>query len=241
MQAPTFHKTRSIIWERPEEASFEQLLAALLPYGICGRKVTDVSRDLARLARNVKGLLYLGPEMITSIAGIGETRASVILAAVELARRQNSSEFLPKQKVNLHSLARHLQVKLEGLGVEQFYLFSFNRNFGLVQEHVLARGGMEAVNIYFRDIVKTALDDKASRVLIAHNHPNHSAQPSEEDIQSMYRLSGVLEELGIYLVDQYIVGLDGVYSCKNKVFLIGNQKKTRRSNPIDISDIDFEF
>ena len=208
----------SKLWERPEDASFEELIYNLLFPHSASEKCLYSAQSLVQLARTEKGLLYIDPQTIASIPGVGRSRASALIAAIELARRQHTSEWRNDYPFNLEKIARHLQVKLEGLGQEYFYVFSFNQSFGLIQEHALARGGAQSVNIYFRDIVKILLNDRASKALIGHNHPDASAQPSPEDIESMKELGELLNRLGIALMDQYIVGIDGVYSCTKKNF-----------------------
>ena len=216
------YQAQERLWNRPEDVNFEELLCALLFCGYTSKQSSQISRSLAALARTEKGLFYLEPENIASLQGIGRARASAIVAATELARRQYRKEWPKNKEINLRALAQHLQTKLEGLGKEYFYLFSFNRSFGLIREHLLARGGAEALNIYYRDILKALLNDRASQTLIAHNHPDASAFASDADLSSMRRLKNTLEEIGITLVDQYIVGMDGVYSCKQSKLIIAN-------------------
>lgn len=219
---------RDKIWNDPETATFEELLSVLLGSRRKGGSIFEISRDIACLARTEKGLLYLGPDTIASITGVGKARAASIVAAVELARRQHKNEWPQKRSVNLKQLAFHLQANMEGRGNEYFYLFSFNKSLGLIQEHVVARGGSEAVHVHFRDILKILLNDRAFQVLIAHNHPEECALPSKEDLSSMKRLEDILEEIGINLLDQFIVGIDGVYSCMRKRFIISKIDKKRK-------------
>ncbi len=216
----TSEKIREKIWKRPEEANFEELLQALLFCGLGKERSNRLSRSLAKLARTPKGLFYLDPETMATIPGIGEARVSAIIAAIEIARRQNSGDWSIGKEIKLDYLARHLQIKLEGLGKENFYLFSFNRSLGLIQEHLMAKGNAEAVQIYYRDIAKTLLNDRAFQTLIAHNHPDESGMASNADLISMHKIENLLGDLGIFLIDQYIVGIDGVYSCKQKEFLL---------------------
>ncbi len=206
--------------ERPEDLSFEELLTAFFASSLSQVKASDLAHSLACLARSEKGLMYLEPEMISAVTGMSKARCSSLLAAIELARRQHSYDLPKRRRIEPLVLAQHLQSKLEGMAKEYFYLFSFNQSFGLIREHVLAKGASNSVQVYFRDILKTLLNDRASQCLIAHNHPDESALPSPEDMQSMMTLSQLLEEVGIDLADQYIVGLEGVYSCKETKWII---------------------
>ncbi len=209
----TFEEERFI--QNPERANFDTLLTALL--GKSSSK--EVNTLLKTMAQNEKGLLYLDPKCMANIKGLTRTKLLCLLAANELGRRQHTYKWYKNQGVNLFHLAKHLKSKLIGLDKEHFYLYSFNRSLGFIHEHLMSSGGGDAVQVYFRDIVKTLLNDRASKTIIAHNHPDQTAKPSLPDLQCMHRLKKVLQEMDIELIDQYIVGLDGVYSCKMANFI----------------------
>lgn len=210
----------------PEEASFEDLLAALINEPAI-HKDKSSAKQLANLARTPKGLMYLTPETIASIVGIGPSRTATLIAAIELGRRQHGNDWPVAQKVNLKQIACHLQSQLEGMPNEYFYLYSFNRSLGFIREHILAHGGAESVDVHMRDILRNLLNDRASKALIAHNHPDESAVASQEDLQSMYNLQNLLDEINIKLLDQFIIGIDGVYSCLHEKYIIYKNKQSQ--------------
>ena len=99
-----------------------------------------------------------------------------------------------------------------------FYTITLNHEKELIQLDLLARGGLDEVGVFTRDIVKIALDDGAKFLIIAHNHPNQSAVASPHDRNLFKKLNSLLLELEIELLDQWIFGNEGIFSCsKNKV------------------------
>ncbi len=219
MKFSTETDPRARIWKQPEEARFDELLAVLLSSGLQGRNVLQISQELADLAGSERGLLHLNPETIASIKGIGRARAAVIVAAIELARRQNSCHLPKARRISERELADRLKMRLYGLDREYFYLFSFNRRLGLIREHLIARGGMASVEVSFRELLKILLNDRAFSTLIAHNHPDQSARPGREDLRNIKQLTQLFSTVGIRLIDQYIVGTDGVFSCRKRHFI----------------------
>ncbi|MCB1309787.1 MAG: JAB domain-containing protein, partial [Leptospiraceae bacterium] len=96
------------------------------------------------------------------------------------------------------------------------------RRRGLIDWHVMGTGGYDRVEVYYRDLLRTILNDRAGIVVIAHNHPGESARPGMDDLSSMRNLERMLSDIGVALQDQFIIGEDGVYSCRQKRFLQQN-------------------
>lgn len=211
---------REKVWASPENVHFEELLAVLLSQGFRGRNVMELAGEVARMAGDPRGLLQLSPGALMRIKGIGHARAAMLTAVVEIARRQNSGSLPPGRKLQSRELASWLLHRLQGREQEFFYLFAFNRRFELLRHHQVARGTADQVQVYFRDLVQLLLNDRASFAIIAHNHPESLAFPSQLDLVHMRKLERLLENLGIRLLDQLIAGEGGVYSCRRGRFVL---------------------
>lgn len=229
---------REKVWHRPEETSFIELIAVLLSQGLPGRDVLELSRSVARLAGSERGLLHVSPGALTAIKGIGKARAAAILAAVELARRLNGGRLKTGTLVNSRDIAYWLLHRLQGREQEYFHLFSFNRRFRLVRHHQMGRGNADQVQIYIRDIVQVLLNDRASSVIIAHNHPEAPALPSPADIRHMRKLEKLLSDMGIRLLDQMIAGEEGVYSCRRGRFVCRARPGLHDSDEYQLIELD---
>ena len=208
------------ICHNPETASFEDLLAVLLSHGQAGRNVKQLSNELARLARTESGLFEMEAGALSSIKGLGPAKVSVIMAAIELARRKSRTNLKNGDRMHPELLARWLYENLQGRAEEFYYLFTYNRNFVLVQRHLLNKGNPDGVQTLYRSLLKHVLNDRCSLVIIAHNHPDDDARPSNVDIDNLEILRDLLDPLGIKVSDQYIVGPEGVFSCINDDYVL---------------------
>ncbi len=211
---------REKVWASPENTQFEELLAVLLSQGFQGRNVMELAGQVARMAGDPRGLLQLSPGALMRSKGIGHARAAMLTAVVEIARRQNSGTLPPGRKLQSRELASWLMHRLQGREQEFFFLFAFNRRFELVRHHQVARGTADQVQVYFRDLVQLLLNDRASFAMIAHNHPESLAVPSQLDLLHKRRLERLLERLGVRMRGQLSAGEGGVYSCRRGRFVL---------------------
>jgi len=215
----TAEDPRFRVLNHTESASFSDLIAVILSHGNPGRNVADITRDLIVLARTETGLFQLDPGKILSIAGIGRARGATLIAAIELARRKESQSLHTEQPFSPTITARWLSERFRGYGKEHLVLFSYNSNFRLIRHNFIARGSLDGVSVSYREIIKTLLNDRARFALIAHNHPDETARPGLTDIRSTKKLHALCEELGISLMDHYILGVDGVFSIQKNDFI----------------------
>ncbi len=211
---------RSKMWTNPELASFDEILAVLLSHGTRRRNVRLLSQDIARIARTEAGLFDLDPASLTQIPGIGRSRAAVLIAATELGRRRFNQARHKNRVYIAEEVAGTLEEMLLGKPNEFFYLFTYNARFRLQNSHLLTQGNPDGVRIFFRDILKVLLNDRCSHFLLAHNHPEVSARASRADRDLVASLDELLIAVGIQMLDHFIVGIDGVFSCKRNDFII---------------------
>ncbi|MCB1316759.1 MAG: hypothetical protein KDK27_12425, partial [Leptospiraceae bacterium] len=154
---------RSRVWNNSGGASFEDLLAVLLSHGHRGRNVLEVSRELIQRVGDETGLFALEPGALTGIKGIGRARATTIIAAIELARRQVGNTLVGRGRgrLRLEDAPAWLYSELAAREQEYFYLLNFNRRRGLIDWHIMGTGGYDRVEVYYRDLLRTILNDRA--------------------------------------------------------------------------------
>ena len=90
----------------------------------------------------------------------------------------------------------------------------------LINFELLARGSLDEVGVHSREIVKQILDEAAKYVIIAHNHPRQSCEPSSSDYLLFYQLQNLLSQLDVILLDHLVIGKEGVFSCSDKKILL---------------------
>ena len=153
---------------------------------------------------------------------MGRAKKALLIAIRELILRVKLNELQSKESMDKHSLFEYLYWMTNKEIRECFYLICLDSNYKVQTIKLLAKGSLEEVGVHLRDLVKVILDSKSLAVIISHNHPNESSKPSEADFQVYNRLKEFLTELEVRLLDQWILGVDGIYSCskKRKIFKI---------------------
>jgi DNA repair protein RadC len=191
-----------------------ELLAILLGSGTKTETAVDVAKRVLAIAKN--DLTELGKKTLTDfmqIKGIGEARAITIMAALELGRRRRSEKGEAPDKVAGVADAADIFISLLGdLAYEEFWVLFLNRSNKIVEKRKVGQGGLSATVVDTRLIVKLAINNLASGVIVAHNHPAGNLQPSTNDKQLTTRLNEALSLFDINLIDHIIVSSDSYYS-----------------------------
>jgi DNA repair protein RadC len=180
---------------------------------------TDSAMDLARkvLAAAQNSLAELGtftPEyLINNIKGIGPAKAILICTALELGRRRQVSD-MPDRTVIRSSkqLGEILMSKIGPRSQEVFYVFYLNNGAKILFEEEHSQGTLNSSLVDIRLVLKKALECKATRIAIGHNHPSGTLAPSEADVRITKKILEALKLLDMTLMDHVIVTQNSYYS-----------------------------
>ncbi len=200
--------------------SDSELIAILLVTGVKDQSAIDVARDLLlRNNHNLNKLNHLSLKDLQQIKGIGEAKAITIQAALELGRRSVHGPKELKQKIGSSAEAAALFDHLKNCKQEEFWMACMNRQ--LIPIHItrIHLGGITSVKTDQRVIYSTALEYRATSILIAHNHPSGVPKPSEEDIQLTETLKAAGTLLEIRLADHIIITEQGYFSFADQGIL----------------------
>ena len=145
--------------------------------------------------------------------GMGEAKAIGIIAALELGRRRNSCEITEKKKImTSRDVFMLFHPMLSDLPHEEFWILFLNNANRLLDMQRISAGGLAGTPVDVRLVMKMAIEQLASSIVLCHNHPSGSATPSETDID----LTGKIKEggalLNIKLIDHVIVADNRYYS-----------------------------
>lgn len=197
-----------------ETLSDAELFAILLGSGVHGRNAIQLARDL--LADGMSGLRARETRYLAGLRGVGPAKAARIAAAFEISRRLGSGEpedpppfqastFGPRV---VASIAHHSQ---ERLGAA--FLDSRSRILG--QREIFV-GTINSALVSTRDVIRFALLERASAVVVYHNHPSGNPGPSSEDITFTRKLRQSLDLVDIELADHIVVGGNRWVSMREK-------------------------
>lgn len=189
----------------PKRLSDSELLAILLGSGIKGKNVLTLSREILRQAEEM-GLANISRDDLKKIDGLGRAKISQILALIELSGRLNEKKGIVVQSSeDIWKLcADFYDSKKEHMAV--FYLDTKNR---IIERRITSIGTLDSNLVHPREIFEPALSLSASSIMIAHNHPSGSLEPSAEDKKITWQLLESANILGFRLLNHVIITQSG--------------------------------
>ncbi|TGK05096.1 DNA repair protein [Leptospira semungkisensis] len=195
-----------------------ELIAVLLGRGSRGLSIKDLSRDILRASQGLGGLLSSDIARSLNIVGLGKAKVTTLLAALELSRRLKYKS-IRMTGYNPVDLCEYLRTLFSPLKRECFVLATISPAGNLLRAEIVSRGSLEEVGVLPRDLVRIILNDEATQAVLAHNHPGMLCYPSQEDWDVYLRLKEILSDLDVDLLDHWIFGIDGIFSCKHSTRL----------------------
>ena len=206
-----------------EVMSDAELLAIILRTGTKEHSAIELAQLILNsnpVYKGLPGLCYTNPTELMKISGVGRTKASQILALTELSKRLSSESFKNTVQLNSsESVASYFMEKTRYLTRERVYALFMSASNAVIKEMLISSGSIDRSIISVRDLFSEALRCDAVSMIILHNHPSGSPEPSLADINISKNIKEAGEVLGIRLLDHIITG-DRVYvSLKERELL----------------------
>jgi DNA repair protein RadC len=190
----------------PAALSDAELLALLLRSGIRGKNVLQLAQELVDRFGGVAGLLHMPAEALKTVKGLGPAKRAELVAVLELARRALVQQLTQKPLFSTPQAVRdYLQLQLGGLHHEVFAVLFLDSQHRLIALEEMFRGTLTQTSVYPREVVKQALTLNASSVVLAHNHPSGTAQPSRADEALTQTLKAALALVDVRVLDHFVV------------------------------------
>lgn len=184
-----------------------ELIAILLGSGTAKLSAVDVAKKvLAHVGNSLDNLAKVSVKELMKAKGIGEAKAVTIVASMELGRRrrEQSPEDKPKLESSL-SAFNMIKSDLQDLPHEEFWVLLLSRSSRMIKKKRVSEGGVSGTVADPKIIFKFALDELASGVILAHNHPSKNLKPSDSDIALTKKLKEAGKLLEIAVLDHIIV------------------------------------
>ena len=211
-------RLRARLLEGGAEALAEhEVIEYLLMTAIPRKDVKPLARGLLRRFGGLAGVLNADPRNLAAHPGMGETSAAA-LKIVALAARRLARAGIREAPVlaSWQALIDYLTIDMAHLTVERVRILYLNaRNLLIHDEHV-GDGSIDEAAIHPREVIRRALDLGAVALILVHNHPSGSPEPSRADIQLTNKIAEAGRLLGIVVHDHVIIGREGHVSLKAK-------------------------
>ena len=204
---PTEARPREKLLQRGAQAlSDVELLAILLRTGMVGKNVFQLSQELLQLGGS-SGLLGASPATFKTIKGLGPAKKAELLAVFELARRALAERLQEREAFQTPgAVKQYLQLHLAHKSHEVFAVLFMDSQNRLLALEELFRGTLTQTSVYPREVVLRALHHQCAAVVLAHNHPSGSVQPSRADEALTHNLKASLALVDVRVLDHIIVG-----------------------------------
>ena len=197
-----------------DSLSNSELLAILISNGSREKSAVELAREIMELSKNnLEALGRLSIRELQQIKGIGSAKAIIIAAALELGRRREGSS--SAEKIFFRSstdIAGFLKALLKDKSHEQFVAVYLNQSNKLLSHKIISTGGITGTVADPRIILKTALEEGATSIILSHNHPSGSLKPSIADEQLTQKIKQAAALMDIKILDHIIVSNEGYFS-----------------------------
>ncbi len=183
-----------------------ELIGILIGSGTRTLSAVDVAKQILHSANNdLHKLAKLTVKDLTKIKGIGEAKAITIVSALELGRRRKDLEPTKSFKITSSQDAYSLlSSELTDLPHEEFWIILLKRNNEVIGKHQISRGGISGTVADPKIIFQRAIENGASGIILAHNHPSGNTQPSEADKSLTKKVKSAGNVLDIAVLDHII-------------------------------------
>lgn len=202
-----------LIRHGPHVLSDAELLAIFLRVGVTGKSAVDLACDMLGHFGSLRALFGASVEQFSILHGLGPAKFAQLQAVMELAKRALSEELRCGIRLSSPAAVRHyLQLLLAAKKHESFVVLFIDVKNRLIATEELFRGTLTHASVYPREVVKAALRHNAASVLLAHNHPSGSVEPSAADIALTRTLKQALSLVDVNVLDHFIIAGHQQYS-----------------------------
>jgi len=195
-----------------DNLSNEEVLSIILETGNKNMSAKELASHIISEIGGINNMYNLTYERLIKINGIGNAKASKIMASLELGKRASSLNLNNLVLNNSKVIYEHYKNYFVGKKQEYFYVLYLDTKKRLLKEKLLFIGTVNRSVIHPREIFKEAFNVSATSIICIHNHPAGSITPSGDDKQATMHIYDIGAMMGINLDDHIIVGDNAYYS-----------------------------
>jgi DNA repair protein RadC len=197
-----------------------ELLAVFLRTGIAGRNALTLGTDLLQRFGNLHGIVNASKSDFCQTKGLGLAKWANLAAAAEITRRSLQNELQERATFRSPAMVKdYLCLWFANRPYESFVALFLDAQHRLIEAKELFKGTVNQTAVYPREVVKEALAMNAAAVVVSHNHPSGSLDPSNSDHLLTKGIKDALGTVEIRLLDHLIVGGNKTLSFAEKGLL----------------------
>lgn len=186
----------------PDHNTLELFLSIIIPR----HDVKDLAYDLINTFGSLEGVFSASPDDLMKVKGVGESTATALSMVYFFHDRIIADRNKDTVKLTSNEQAKRFCInELRAKTVENFIQINLRNDGSIIKKYVISTGRVNATDVNKSLVLTNAVKDSAAYVIVAHNHPHGIAQASAGDIDFTISLYRSLSDLGIKLVDHFVV------------------------------------
>ena len=194
-----------------------ELLELVLFRAIPRKDVKPIARRLLDVFGDFNHVLSADPHRLQGVEGVGLAVMTELKIVEAAAHRLARSRVIRRHVISSwDSLLTYCRTAMAHRDIEQFRVLFLDAKNILIEDEEQARGTVNHVPVYPREVMKRALELNASPLILVHNHPSGSPEPSRADIQITKNIAEAGRLLGVHVHDHVIIGREGHTSLRAK-------------------------
>jgi DNA repair protein RadC len=184
-----------------------ELVEYLLALAIPRRDTKPLAKALLREFGSLAQLISADPESLRRVDGLGESGIAALKIVQTASLRLLKGGFRDKPLLSSwDALLDWLRADMGPIDIERVRVLYLNARNMLIRDELASEGSIDQSAIYVREVIKRALELGASAIILVHNHPSGSPEPSRQDIAITREIADAGARLGIVLHDHIIIG-----------------------------------
>lgn len=202
-----------LISEGAAALSDAELLAVFLRTGVKGKSAVALARDTVAHFGSLHALFGATLQEFSAVHGLGAAKFAQLQAVLALARRALEEQLRAGPTLSSPQAVKdYLRLMLRQDAHESFFVLFLDVKNRLIDCKEMFRGTLTHTSVYPREVVKEALACNAAGVMLAHNHPSGTPEPSESDLRLTHALVQALALVDVRILDHFVVAGCQVHS-----------------------------
>ncbi|MBT3216561.1 MAG: DNA repair protein RadC [Candidatus Marinimicrobia bacterium] len=190
-----------------------EIIELLLTLGTPRSDCKQPAKDAMKKFGSLKAVLEADSKDLKKIKGIGDKNIFGLKLTQDVARRFLADRILDMDYIRSSGdVLNYLKHSLRDKSNEVFLVIYLNGRNQILKMEKLFEGTLNTSAVYPREVIKRALNNNASALVLVHNHPSGNPNPSQDDLTITKKLKEATKTIDVYIHDHLIIAGDDVYS-----------------------------
>ncbi|MBL0767551.1 DNA repair protein RadC [Sphingopyxis sp. DHUNG17] len=200
-------RLRARLLDDPGGLADYELVEYLLALAIPRRDTKPLAKSLLREFGSFAQLISADPEALRRVDGMGDGAVAALKIVQASSLHLLKGEFRDKPLLSSwDALLDWLRADMGPIDIERVRILYLNARNMLIRDEIASEGSIDQSAIYVREVIRRALELGAAAIILVHNHPSGSPEPSRQDIAITRDIAEAASRLGITLHDHIIIG-----------------------------------